>query len=164
MHKRYPANSTPRGNGQPRPCQADRPADRKPGRFAVRLVQMEQEDKGYTMRPVQLGAEQEEEYEQEDQFEDRDMNHWMDQGFHIGMVQAVDSADARFGCCFNCLEEGYRWRECTKLPLLTELQEILDREALNKKEGVGGKGGHAPQPKKRNGKQGDRRPPAKNPQ
>ena len=116
------------------------------------------------MHPVQLGAKPEEEYKQEDQFEDPDINHWMDQGFHIGMVQAADSADARFGRCFNCLEEGHRWRECTKLPLLPELQEILDREALNQKGGAGGKGGRAPQPKKGNGKQGDRRPPAKTPQ
>ena len=161
---RYPANTAPHANGQPRPRQADQPADRKAGGFAHRPVQLEQEEEGYSMCPVQLGVEPEEEYEQEDQFDDPDINHWMDQGFHIGMVQAADSADARFGCCFNCLEEGHQWRECTKLPLLPELQEILDREALNQKGGIGGNGGRAPQPKKGNGKQGDRRPPAKNPQ
>ena len=123
---RYPANTTPRANGQPRPRQVDRPADRKAGGFNHQSVQLEQEEKGYTMHPVQLGAEPEEEYEQKDQLEDPDINHWMDQGF-----QAADSADARFRRCFNCLEEGHRWRECTKLPLLPELQEILDREALN---------------------------------
>ena len=128
---RYPANTTPRANGQARPQQADRPTERKAGGFNVQPVQLEQEDEGYTMRPVQLGAEPEEEYDQEDQFEDPDINNWMDQGFHIGMVQAADSADAWFGRCFNCLEECHRWRECTKLPLLPELQDILDREALN---------------------------------
>ena len=149
---RYLANTTPRPNGQPRPRQADRPADRKAGGFTHRPVQLEQEEEGYVMRPVQLGAEPEEEYEQEDQFKDPDINHWMDQGFHIGMVHAADSADARFRRCFNCLEEGHRWRECAKLPLLPELQEILDREALNPKGGAGDKGGRAPQPKKGNGR------------
>ena len=160
----YPANTTPRANGQTRPRQADQPANRKAGGFNHRPVQLEQEEEGYAMRPVQLGAEPEEEYEQEDQFEDPDINHWMDQGFHIGMVQVANSADVQFGRCFNCLEEGHRWRECIKLPLLPELQEILDREALNPKGGAGGKGARAPQPKKGNGRQGDRRPPAKTPQ
>ena len=141
---RYPANTTPCANGQPHPRQVDRPADCKAGGFNHQPVQLEQEEEGYTIGPVQLGAEPEEEYEQEDQLEDPDINHWMDQGFHIGMVQAADSADARFGRCFNCLEEGHRWRECTKLPLLPKLQEILDRETLNQKGGTGGKGGRAP--------------------
>ena len=92
---RYPANTTPCTNGQTHPRQADQPANRKAGGFNHRPVQLEQEEEGYAMRPVQLGAEPEEEYEQEDQFEDPDINHWMDQGFHIGMVQAADSADAR---------------------------------------------------------------------
>ena len=161
---RYPSNTTPRANGQPRPRQTDPPANRKAGGFNQRPMQLEPEDDGYVMRPVQLGAEPEEEYEQDEPAEDPDINHWMDQGFHIGMVQAADSADARFGRCFNCLEEGHRWRECTKLPLLPELQEILDREALNPKGGAGGKGPRAPQNKKGNGRQGDRRPPAKGPQ
>ena len=55
-HTRYPANATPRGNGQPRPRQADWPADRKAGGFTVRPVQMEQEDEGYTIHLVQLRA------------------------------------------------------------------------------------------------------------
>ena len=90
--------------------------------------------------PVHLGAEPEEEYDHEDQYEDPDLNHWVEKGFYTGMVQAADSADVRFGRCFNCLEEGHRWRECTKLPLLPELQGILDREALNPQGGAGGKG------------------------
>ena len=64
---------------------------------------------------------------------DPNVTAWMDQGFHCGMTQAADGADARFGCSFNCLEEGHRWRECKNTPLLPELQEILDREALNRK-------------------------------
>ena len=48
-------------------------------------------------------------------------------------MQAANTADAQLECCFNCLEEGHPWLECTKLPLLPELQEILDREALNQK-------------------------------
>ena len=161
---RYPPNTTPRMNGQPRPRQADRPVDHRVGGFNVRPVQMEQEDDGYTTQPVYLGAEPDEEYDHEDQYEDPDLNHWVDQGFYNGMVQAADTADVRFGRCFNCLEEGHRWRDCTKLPLLPELQGILDREALNQKGGTGGKGVRAPQPKKGNGRQGDRRPPAKSPQ
>ena len=69
----------------------------------------------------------------EDSMLDPNVNAWMDQGFHCGMTQADDGADARFGCCFNCLEEGHRWRECKNTPLLPEVQEILDREALNRK-------------------------------
>ena len=159
---RYPINMTPRPNGQARPRQADRTTDHKAGRFVTWQVQLEQEDDGYAIWPVHLGVEPEEEFNQEDPPKDPDINHWMDQGFHIGMVQAADSADAKFGCFFNCLEEGHRWRDCMKLPLLPE--EILDREALNQKGGAGGKGGCAPQPKKGNGRQGDRRPPAKSPQ
>ena len=53
----------------------DRPADRKSGGFAVRPVQLEQEDDGYTMRPVQLGVEPEEDYGEEDPVEDPDINH-----------------------------------------------------------------------------------------
>ena len=83
---RYPPSTTPCANGQPRPQQADRPVDRKVGGFNVRPVQMEQEDDGYTMRPVHLGAEPEEEYDHEDQYEDPDLNHWMDQEFHIGRL------------------------------------------------------------------------------
>ena len=69
----------------------------------------------------------------EDHMLDPNVNAWIDQGFHCGMTQAVDGADAHFGRCFNCLEEGHRWRECKNTPLLPELQEILDREVLNRK-------------------------------
>ena len=69
----------------------------------------------------------------EDPMLDPNVTPWMDQGFHCGMTQAADRADAHFGRCFNCLEEGHRWRECKNTPLLPELQEILDREALNRK-------------------------------
>ena len=65
----------------------------------------------------------------------------MDKGFYVGMVQAADRADACFGHCFNCLEEGHRWRDCKKMPLLLELQDILDWEAFNRKGGTRGKGG-----------------------
>ena len=160
---RYPANTTPRANGQPCPWQADRPADRKAGGFNHRPMQLEPEEHGFTMRPVHLGAEPEEEYEQEDQFEDPDVNHWMDQGFHIGMVQAADSADARFGRCFNCLEEGHRWRECTKLPLLPELQEILDREALNQKGGAEAREATPPNRRRGTAGKGTEGPPPKTP-
>ena len=154
---RYPANTTPHPNGQAQPHQADRPAECKP-------VQLDHEEDGYSVHPIQMGVEPEEDYGEEEPVEDPDMNHWMDQGFHIGMVQAADSADAQFRCCFNCFKEGHHWRESTKLPLLPELQEILDREALNQKGGAGGKGGSALQQKKGNDRQCDWRPSTKNPQ
>ena len=69
----------------------------------------------------------------EDPMLDPNVNAWMDQGFHCGMTQAADRVDACFGRCFNCLEDGHRCRECKNTPLLPELQEILDREALNSK-------------------------------
>ena len=68
----------------------------------------------------------------------------MDQGFHFGMVQVADSVDAHFRRCFNCLEEGHQWRDCKKTLLLQELQEILDREALNRAGDTGNKGGCIP--------------------
>ena len=89
---------------------------------------------GYVICPVQLDAEpMDDQSNTEDPMLDPNVNAWMDQGFHCGMTQAVDGADAHFGCCFNCLEEGHRWRECKNTPLLPELQEIPDREALNRK-------------------------------
>ena len=63
---------------------------------------------------------------------DPNVTAWMDQGFHCSMTQAVDRADTQFRCCFNCLE-GHRWRDCKNTLLLPELQEILDREVLNRK-------------------------------
>ena len=89
---------------------------------------------GYVIHPVQLDAEPMDiQSDTEDPMLDQNVCAWMDQGFHCGMTQAADGADACFGCCFNCLEEGHRWRECKNTPLLPELQEILDREALNSK-------------------------------
>ena len=107
---------------------------------------------GYVIHPVQLDAEpMGVQSDMEDPKLDPNVCAWMDQGFHCGMTQATDRVDARFRCCFNCLEEGHRWRECKNTPLLPELQEILDREALNRKGGTGSKGGHAPM-NPRNGK------------
>ena len=107
---------------------------------------------GYVICPVQLDAEpMDVQSDTEDPMLDPNVNAWMDQGFHCGMTQAVAGADARFGHCFNCLEEGHRWRECKNTPLFPELQEILDKEALNRKGGTGSKGGYAPM-NPRNGK------------
>ena len=81
-----------------------------------------------------MGAETlEEQPNIDDLMLDPNVNAWMDEGFYVSMVQAAGGTDACFGCCFNCLKEGYRWRDCKKMPLLPELQDILNREALNRK-------------------------------
>ena len=62
----------------------------------------------YAIRPVQLDAEpMDDQSDTEDPMLDPNVNAWMDQGFHCGMTQATDGADAHFGRCFNCLEEGH---------------------------------------------------------
>ena len=95
---------------------------------------MHGEEDGYTVRPVQLGAEPpDNQSDTDDPMLDSNVSVWMDEGFHVGMVQATDGANAHFGCCFNCLEEGHRWRDCKKMPLLPVLQDILNREVLNRK-------------------------------
>ena len=97
---------------------------------------------------MQLDAESEEDSPiQEELLESLDKNHLMEKGFHIGMVQTADIADVHFRWCFNCLEEGHWWQEFKKQPLLPELQEILDREALKRKGVAGNKGDHIPMPK-----------------
>ena len=129
-------------------------ADQKPGGYAVCQMQLGRDElarhhgdavkDGYVVRPVQLGAEPEDDQsDTENPMLDPNVTAWMDKGFHCGMVQAADGADSRFGHCFNCLEEGHRWRDCKKTPLMQELQEILDREALNRAGGGGNKGGCA---------------------
>ena len=137
-------------------------ADRKVGGYATCQMQLgwdehprdcgDAGEDGYVIRPVQLDAEPvDNQSNTESPILDPNVTAWMDQGFHCGMTQALDGADAWFGCCFNCLEEGHRWRDCKNTPLLPELQEILDREALNRKGGAGNKGGRAPM-NARNGK------------
>ena len=139
----------------------DRYADRKSG-YAVHQMQLGRDElardrgdtveDGYVVCPVQLGAEpKDDQSDTENPMLDPNVTAWMDQGFHCGMVQAADGADAHFRHCFNCLEEGHRWRDCKKTSLMQELQEILDREVLNRVGGAGNKGGHAPM-NPRNGK------------
>ena len=97
---------------------------------------MDAEEDGYTICLVQLGTEPPDDQSNTDgPILDPNVNAWMDEGFYLGMVQAADRADAHFGPCFNCLKDCHRWRECKKTPLLPELQDILDREALNKQGG-----------------------------
>ena len=117
--------------------------DRKPGGYAVSQMQLGRDElardcgdaveDGYVVHPVQLGAEPEDDQsDTQNPVLDQNVTAWMDQGFHCGMVQAADMVDACFRCCFNCLEEGHQLRDCKKTPLLPELQDILDREALNR--------------------------------
>ena len=140
------------------PChmdKQDRYADRKAGGYVACQMQLGRDehprDHGnagedrYVIRPVQLDTEpMDDQSDTESPMLDPNVTAWMDQGFHCGMTQAMDRADTHFGCCFNCLEEGHRWRDCKNTLLLPELQEILDREVLNRKGGTGYKGGHAP--------------------
>ena len=122
----------------------DRYADRKAGGYTTHQMQLGQDehprdrcDAGadrYVILPVQLDAEPMNiQSDTEDPMLDPNVNAWMDQGFHCGMTQAAHGVDACFGCCFNCLEEGHQWRQCKNTQLLPELQEILDRETLNRK-------------------------------
>ena len=49
---------------------------------------------GYVVHPVQLGAEPKgDQSNTESPMLDPNINAWMDQGFHCGMVQAADRAD-----------------------------------------------------------------------
>ena len=101
----------------------DRYADRKMGGYAVRQMQLGQDEHprdrgdgsedGYIICPVQLDAEP-----MDDQSDTESLM----------LDPNVTVSDA----VFNCLEEGHRWRDYKKTPLLPELQEILDREALNR--------------------------------
>ena len=132
------------------PChmdKQDRYTDRKMEGYAVCQMQLGRDEHardhgdagedGYIIHPVQLDVEpMDDQSDTDSPMLDPNVTAWMDQGFHCGMVQATDGADAHFGCCFNCLEEGHRWRDCKKTLLLPELQEILDREVLNRKGGL----------------------------
>ena len=96
----------------------DRYADRKAGGYTTRQMQLGRDEHtrdrsdagedGYVVHPVQLDAEtMDVQYNTEDPMLDPNVCAWMDQGFHCGMTQVADKADACFGRCFNCLEEGH---------------------------------------------------------
>ena len=83
----------------------DRYVDQKSGGFAARQVQLRRDEHardhgnaredGYVIRPVQLDAEcVEDQSDTESPMLDPNVTMWMDQGFHCGMVQATDGADA----------------------------------------------------------------------
>ena len=50
---------------------------------------------------------------------------WRD-GYYCCAIHNVDQSETFFGACFNCRDQGHRWRQCTK-PLRQALQEIKDR-------------------------------------
>ena len=80
---------------------------------------------------------------------------WYNNSFLIGLRQAAGISEHRTRHCFNCQKEGHCWCDCPEV-LSPELQEISnqqDREreerkkkALNRRGGLGRKGGHAPIP------------------
>ena len=47
-------------------------------------------------------------------------------GYYCCAIRNVDQSETFFGACFNCRDQGHRWRQCTK-PLRQALQEIKDR-------------------------------------
>ena len=50
---------------------------------------------------------------------------WRD-SYYCCAICNVDQSETFFGACFNCRDQGHRWRQCTK-PLRQALQEIKDR-------------------------------------
>ena len=119
----------------------------------------EKRNDGYTVRPAQLDADSTEAAPEADSVPLTDtldaLETWYNDGFLIGLRQAVEFSELRHGRCFNCQKEGHHWRQC-KEPLSPELQEVSDQQdreredrkkrALNPQGGVEMKGGHAPIP------------------
>ena len=50
---------------------------------------------------------------------------WRD-GYYCCAVRHAEQTEHFFGACFNCRNEGHRWRDCTE-PLRPALQEIKDK-------------------------------------
>ena len=114
---------------------------------------------GYTVRPAQLDADSTKAAPEVDPAPLNDtldtLETWYNDGFLIGLCQAVEVSELRHGRCFNCQKEGHRWRQC-KESLSPELQEVSDQQdreredrkkrSLNPQGGVGMKGGHTPIP------------------
>ena len=73
-----------------------------------------------------------------------------DAGYYVAMVHAADEIDRTWGRCYNCVEEGHQWRDCTK-QLKESLKEALERlnhrkkQDLNREGGAGAKRGRFPQ-------------------
>ena len=38
-----------------------------------------------------------------------------DDGYYVAVVNTANEAD-KWGCCFNCSQEGHQWQECSKPP------------------------------------------------
>ena len=147
-HTRYPPSTSARSAQPPKPAERyhrQPPADKR--------------SDGYTVRPAQLDAAPAEAVPEVDPpllgntLDALEL--WYNDGFLIGLCQAAEISEHRHGCFFNCQKEGHCWRQCKEI-LSLELQELSDRQdreweerkkkALNPREGVGMKGGHAPTP------------------
>ena len=134
----------------------------QPSKPAERYHQQPPPDKmnnGYTVHPAQLDAAPAEAAPEIDPLPLGDtmdtLELWNNNGFLIGLCQAIEISEHRQGHCFNCQKEGHRWSQY-KETLSLELQELSDwqdrereerkKKALNPRRGVGMKGGHAPTP------------------
>ena len=89
--------------------------------------------------------------EEEQSFDDCDYNQedWYDEDYYMAIVNIADEIDHSWGHCYNCLNEGHQWRDCTQQlkESLRLAKERLDRKnkALNRDRGAGAKGGQPPQ-------------------
>ena len=46
---------------------------------------------------------------------DSELEDSYDEGYYVAMVHAADEVDQTWGHCYNCMEEGHQWWDCTKL-------------------------------------------------
>ena len=137
----YPANMTPKLINMDNQGKTTTHYDRKgtshdkSWTYAVRQTDVQLLD------PVQ----EEPESQQDSRFDAAEM---YDEGYYMAIVNTANEAD-KWGCCFNCGEEGHWWHECTKLlkESLRWAKERLEckRQLLNSDGGDGVKGVQSPQ-------------------
>ena len=91
----------------------------------------EKRNDGYTVRPTQLDAGQADAAPETDPsalgYTMDALESWYNDGFLIGLRQAIKISEYRSGHCFNCQKEGHCWHQC-KEPLSPELQELSDKQ------------------------------------
>ena len=78
---------------------------------------------------------------------DIDLGEIYDDGYYVAVINMAKEAK-KWGRCFNCMEEGHRWADCTK-PLKESLKQAKERanckkQVLNRDGGAGAKGAWPP--------------------